>query len=90
VEQPVTGPQEDDWAKATEAMGRLLPGMRHEFDEPDGPPPPGMRRAVFTLFEGDVAIVFPETLSKESVSDLDDYLKIWLRKLRRDAGLLEQ
>jgi hypothetical protein len=49
-----------------------------------------MRRAVFTLVEGDVEIVFPESLSKESVTDLDDYLKIWLRKIRRDAGLAGQ
>jgi hypothetical protein len=79
-----------DWSKAAEAIGKAPVGMRHEFDEPDGPPPAGMRRAVFTLIEGDVEIVFPETLSKESVVDLDDYLKIWLRKLRRDAGVAEQ
>ena len=78
--------QEQDWAKAAEAVGKAPPGMRHEFDEPEGPPPPGMRRAVFTLVEGDVEIMFPEGLSKDSVTDLDDYIKIWLRKMKRDAG----
>jgi hypothetical protein len=85
----MTEPQED-WSKAAEAVGRAPSGMRHEFAEPDGPPPPGMRRAVFTLSEGDVGIVFPETLLKESVADLEDYLKIWLRKLHRDSGLAGQ
>lgn len=52
----------------------------------DSETPPGMRRAVFTLDEGDVEILFPDDLSSDSVVDLKAYLDIWLRKLGRDAG----
>ncbi len=45
----------------------------------------GARRAVFTLDEGDVIITFPERLSTNSVDDLEEYLKIFMKKARRDA-----
>jgi hypothetical protein len=63
------------------------PGMRHEFDEPSGATPRGTRKAVFTLAEGDVVLLLPEGMSQDSVKDLDAYLKVWLRKIHRDAGL---
>lgn len=44
-----------------------------------------LRRAVFTLDEGDVAIQFPAELSKESVEDLADYLETFMKRLRREA-----
>jgi hypothetical protein len=47
----------------------------------------GGRRAVFALTEGDVIISFPEDLSPESVEDLADYLEIFMKKARREAGL---
>jgi hypothetical protein len=49
--------------------------------------PNGMRRAVFDLSEGEVVLTFPEELSPESVSDLQDYLGIFMKKARREAGL---
>lgn len=61
-------------------------GPRVSFDEPGDAPLAGMRKAVFTLAEGDVILVYPEELSAESVTDLDDYLKVTMRKIRRDAG----
>lgn len=72
-------------AKAAEAIGKAPLGQRHELDEPEGPPPAGMRKAVFTLAEGDVVLVFPDGMSKDSVGDLEGYMKIWFGKVRRDA-----
>lgn len=46
-----------------------------------------LRRAVFALSEGDVVLSFPENLSSDSVSDLEDYLKIFMKKAKREAGL---
>ena len=34
-----------------------------------------------------VVLVFPEDLSAASVEDLADYLKVFMRKVRRDAGV---
>jgi hypothetical protein len=48
--------------------------------------PAGSRRAVFALAEGDVTITFPEELSPESVSDLADYLEIFMKKAKRGVG----
>ena len=47
----------------------------------------GGRRAVFDLTEGEVVITFPEELSPESVSDLADYLEVFMKKARREAGI---
>lgn len=43
-----------------------------------------LRRAVFTLDEGDVTIQFPADLSHESVADLRDYLETFMKRLSRD------
>jgi len=50
-------------------------------------PHPGTRKAVFALSGGDVTLAFPEGLSADSVTDLQSYIEIFLRKLRREAGL---
>lgn len=49
----------------------------------------GLRRAVFDLSEGEVTITFPEELSPESVGDLQDYLTIFMKKARREAGIVD-
>lgn len=46
----------------------------------------GARRAVFVLDEGDVTISFPESLSTDSVADLEAYLAIFMKKAKRDAA----
>lgn len=46
----------------------------------------GARRTVFALDEGDVVITFPPNLSVDSVSDLEEYLKIFMKKARRDVA----
>ena len=51
------------------------------------PPPPGQRRAVFDLTEGEVVITFPDSMSPESVSDLQDYLNVFMKKAKREAGV---
>jgi hypothetical protein len=49
-----------------------------------------MRREVITLDEGDVVIVFPEDLSVESFGDLKDHLDLFVKKIQRRIGRLEQ
>ena len=61
-------------------IGRTLPNA------PLPEPQPG-RRAVFDLSEGEVVITFPDELSPESVSDLQDYLNVFMKKARREAGV---
>ena len=55
------------------------------------PEPPktegGTRRAVFGLAEGEVVITAPVFLSAESVNDLQDYLDVFMKRARREAGL---
>jgi|SRR5215471_8014184 len=46
----------------------------------------GMRKEVYALSEGDVTLTFPEGLSAESVKDLEGYIEIFLRKVRRDTA----
>lgn len=41
------------------------------------------RRAVLTLREGDAILELPEPLSAESVRDLDEWLRLVLRRYRR-------
>lgn len=57
------------------------------IDEVIMPPSAGTRKAVFALTEGDVVISFPEEMSPESVNDLADYLEIFMKKAKREAGL---
>ncbi|MBW4024321.1 MAG: hypothetical protein HIU92_14550 [Proteobacteria bacterium] len=45
------------------------------------------RRAVFGLAEGEVVITAPVFLSAESVNDLQDYLDVFMKRARREAGL---
>jgi hypothetical protein len=44
------------------------------------------REEKFALKEGDVIIRFPVGLSADSVEDLDDYIQVFLKKARREAG----
>lgn len=46
---------------------------------------PGMRKSRFVLSEGDVTIIFPDSLSVDSVEDLDGYWQVFIKKARRDA-----
>jgi hypothetical protein len=62
----------------------------HQKPPPSGfetPPKAEQREEKFALTEGDVVIRFPECLSVDSVSDLEAYLKIFLRKAQREAGI---
>lgn len=49
----------------------------------DDVPPEGMRKAIFPLSEGDVTMIFPEGLSTDALTDLGDYLDVFLRKEKR-------
>lgn len=48
---------------------------------------PGLRRAVFGLAEGEVTITAPVFLSAASVNDLQDYLDVFMKRARREAGM---
>lgn len=48
----------------------------------------GLRRAVFGLAEGEVTITAPVFLSAASVNDLQDYLDVFMKRARREAGLV--
>ena len=69
--------------KDTEAM------TQHSIAQLNPPPPPmlatGLRREVFGLEEGEVMITLPARLSAESIEDVEAWLKIITRKLRRVA-----
>jgi hypothetical protein len=59
---------------------------------PAAPPPEpageiGLRHAVFGLAEGEVTITAPTFLSAASVNDLQDYLDVFMKRARREAGL---
>lgn len=65
-------------------------GLRRQAAAPQGsagasrvPVKPGMREDVFTLDEGDVIFQWPENLSKESFEDLEGWMQIQLRKIKR-------
>jgi hypothetical protein len=47
----------------------------------------GLRRAVFGLAEGEVTVTAPVFLSAASVNDLQDYLDVFMKRARREAGL---
>lgn len=49
------------------------------------PAKPGMKEDVFTLAEGDVVLQWPERLSMESFADLESWVGIMLRKIKRNV-----
>ncbi len=82
-----------------EAQGELGPPAQPATpaeplpDMADAPAEPvkaeaGVRRAVFGLAEGEVVITAPVFLSAESVNDLQDYLDVFMKRARREAGLV--
>lgn len=62
---------------------RRPPEKRSRMDEDELPP--GFRKEIFTLDEGDAVLIFPETMSVTSYGDLEDHLKLFLRKTKRRA-----
>lgn len=58
--------------------------------EKDAPPPPGTRKAVFTLDEGDVTLTFPASLSSDGYQELKDYLDIFLRRAAKQTEAAKQ
>ncbi len=47
---------------------------------------PGTRRAVFPVTGGDVTLIFPEGMSKDSLDELGQYLEIFLKKEKKTVG----
>lgn len=82
VQEPVT-------ANALQVMS---PAATREQIRSLAPPAAlGMRQAVFTLEEGDVTLIFPDSLSAESYAELSEYLAIFLRRAQRQkTGAAEQ
>ncbi|MEI9983482.1 MAG: hypothetical protein WDN69_09915 [Aliidongia sp.] len=50
----------------------------------------GMRREIFALDEGDVTLTYPAALSADSYSDLEAYLRIFLKKAARRSDMSRQ
>jgi hypothetical protein len=69
---PLPVPQLPETAEPAEAPSKVVAGTR---------------RAVFGLAEGEVVITAPVFLSAESVNDLQDYLDVFMKRARREAGL---
>ncbi len=65
----------------------FTPPPMHAID--DNMPSKGVRREVFALDEGDVVLIYPDQMSKDSYDDLEGYLKLFLKKARRRAGMSE-
>jgi hypothetical protein len=84
-------PSEQTCEPAVSAMGSAYTEQTSQKiianQAPEPVPELGVRKAVFALTEGDVTITFPEGLSPESVLDLSDYLDIFLKKAKREAGI---
>ncbi len=55
--------------------------------EEDVPAPKGYRKATFPLTDGDVTIVYPEGLSEDGYSDLEGFIGVFMRKVKREAGV---
>lgn len=69
------------------APAALAVAAEPEAAAPPASVPSGTRRAVFGLAEGEVVITAPVFLSAESVNDLQDYLDVFMKRARREAGL---
>ena len=79
---------EADFAPQVEAI--VAPPSAPDRPEAGAEPPSvetGTRRAVFGLAEGEVTITAPVFLSAASVNDLQDYLDVFMKRARREAGL---
>ncbi|HEX9789695.1 MAG TPA: hypothetical protein VGA60_03445 [Kiloniellales bacterium] len=61
--------------------------MEHQqqFTKPPPPPKPGVQRAEFPLTEGTVRLDFPSALSSESFEDLEEWLNLILRRVKRSV-----
>ncbi len=46
----------------------------------------GQRKAVFPLSEGDVTFLFPEKMTQDGIEELEAYLKVFLKKEKREAS----
>jgi hypothetical protein len=59
------------------------PKMPLPIADPLEQPSKGMRKAMFPLDDGDVTLIFPEGITATGLSDLADYLEVFLRQERR-------
>lgn len=87
--QPDEETDEETEMQVGETAGSMMarqPTRANRESQPTTETPAGMRKEVITLDEGDVTIIFPENLSKVSFEDLDDHLKLFIRKMQRRAA----
>lgn len=78
-------PRNEDEVMQAQEPSNPIPTRRRMFPmaDPVPLPEPGMRKEVITLDEGDVVITFPANLSADSFSDLEDHLRLFVRKMER-------
>jgi hypothetical protein len=46
---------------------------------------PGMKEAVLPLGEGDVVVRYPERISSQSLEDLEDWMQLMIRRMKRSV-----
>lgn len=86
VEGESTGIPVDQLAQAEPpAAGspRVLPPLSPHTHSGSGKPTPGTAREVFSLEEGEAVLQFPTTLNADGVQELEDWLVLVVKKLKR-------
>lgn len=53
-------------------------------------PSAGVRREIFSVEEGEVILEWPSSMSEASARDVDEWVKLLVRKVKRSAGIPEQ
>lgn len=51
------------------------------------PPPPAPRYESFTLSAGALSIQWPRQITADDARDIEEHMRIWLRKVQRVAGV---
>jgi hypothetical protein len=80
-----SSPYPEDEAMQAHEPSSPIPPRRRVFpeDSTEPLPEPATRKEVVTLDEGDVVITFPANLSAASFTDLEDHLRLFIRKMQR-------
>jgi hypothetical protein len=77
-------PPEDEQGDDMDAVGT----QPAEAQQKVKPPPTGIAREVSALAEGEAVLQWPAVLSKESVEELEEWLNLAVKKMKRRVGLV--
>ena len=76
------GPQ-DEGGSGGDAVPDRIGGATQSQNSPPKPPPTGTAREVSSLAEGEAVLQWPANLSREGFQDLEDWLTLVIKKLKR-------